>query len=92
MSTTPAKPAPPKRPLNATFSYKQEKFDAYAKAHPGMKLPQITKDLCDEYKALPAAEKKKYEDAYVTNMANYNKVSARLTAGEDRLRGQAWKD
>ena len=92
MSATPAKPAPPKRPLNATFSYKQEKFEAYSKANPGKKLPEITKDLCSQYSNLTAAEKKKYEDAYQANMAAYTKVECEVTTGQGGLRSQVRED
>jgi phage-related tail protein len=73
MSTT-DKPKPPKRPLNAVFRYKGEKFEAYYKENPKKKLAEITSELCDQYKKLSEKEKQRYEEEYKKDLEKYKKV------------------
>jgi hypothetical protein len=86
-----SKPAPPKRPMNAVFLYKNEKFDEYKKSHPEKKLTEITSDLCAQYKTIPEADKKKYEADFKAARDKYEKV-APFNAGQEELRGGPRKD
>jgi HMG (high mobility group) box len=72
------KPAPPKRPMNATFLYLQEKREAYMKANPGKKITEATTFLCDEYKNLGEKDKKKYIDKFAADRKAYEKVNEYL--------------
>lgn len=73
-----SKPAPPKRPMNATFLYLNEKREAWMKANPGKKVTEATTFLCDEYKNLAEKDKKKYTDKFEAGRKAYEKVSEYL--------------
>lgn len=68
------KPAPPKRPMNATFKYLNEKREAYMKANPDKKLTVVTSELSDQYKKLSDKEKEKYIKSYEADRKEYEKV------------------
>jgi hypothetical protein len=73
-----AKPQGPKRPQNASFLYMNENREAYKQAHPDAKFGDIAKGLADEFKNLPAEQKKKYEDKAANDKARYDKEVAEL--------------
>lgn len=68
------KPAPPKRPMNATFAYINEHRKAYGDAHPNLKMTEITSKLSEQYKTISDKEKEKYEKAFQKGRDEYEKV------------------
>lgn len=73
-----SKPDAPKRPMNATFLYMNEKRDDYRKKHPEAKIGDIAKALSSEYAKLSDKEKEKYLKQYEAGKVDYEKVSLAL--------------
>lgn len=69
-------PPPPKRAMNATFRYIQEKRADFVKKYPTKKVTEVTTELSAEYSALSEADKKKYVDAYNKDKERYEKVNS----------------
>ena len=55
MQASTTTPAPPKRPMNAVFQYKNEKYPAYKEKNPTSKITDATRELCAEYDKLTDA-------------------------------------
>ena len=75
MSTT-VKPPAPKKPLNAVFLYKQEKYPEFKKMPGNEKksLAQTTTEICAQYEKMSEKEKQKYLDMYKEAKTQYDKV------------------
>lgn len=67
-------PAPPKRPQNGFFRYKQEVFEDFRAKNKDVKIGKISSLIADAYKALSETEQKKYSEPYQTEMEQYRKV------------------
>ena len=74
-STGPKKPGSgfPKRPKSSFFIFRDEVHDDLMKKHPGKKLTEIVQIIGNEWIALSAANKKKYQNAAVKLKEKYDK-------------------
>jgi len=73
-------PNAPKRPMNPSFAYVNAKRDEFRKAHPEMKLTEVTKALCEEYKSLTDGQRKPFEDKYAAERAAYAVATGKTVA------------
>ncbi|XP_003473618.2 transcription factor A, mitochondrial [Cavia porcellus] len=83
----------PKRPANAYARFLKEKLSITRAQNPGTKITEIMRRLGEQWKELPDAEKKIYEDAYKEEWKAYkeerNRINETLSLSERAVLAQS---
>jgi len=75
----------PRRPQNAPMLYVADARAAFVKKNPGIKPTEVFSGLHTAYKALPADQKKKYEDKYAVAKEKYRKEMDAFRAAHPKV-------
>ncbi|KAM6182278.1 transcription factor A, mitochondrial [Erethizon dorsatum] len=68
----------PKKPVNSYIRFTREKISILKAQNPDMKLTELMKRIAEQWKELPDAEKKMYEDAYKVEWKAYKEEMDRI--------------
>ncbi|XP_005385971.1 PREDICTED: transcription factor A, mitochondrial [Chinchilla lanigera] len=68
----------PKKPVNSYIRFTKEKMSILKAQNPDKKVTEIMKRIAEQWKELPAAEKKMYEDAYKVEWEAYKEEMKRI--------------
>lgn len=76
----------PKKPMNSFIRYTKEKMNILRAEYPELKVTELLKRIGEQWRELPDAEKKIYEDAYKEEWKAYkeevNRIHKALTPAE----------
>ncbi|KFO37156.1 Transcription factor A, mitochondrial [Fukomys damarensis] len=76
----------PKKPMNSFLRYTREKMNIFRAEYPELKVAELAKRIGEQWRELPDAEKKIYEDAYKEEWKAYkeevNRIRKALTPAE----------
>ncbi|XP_063244186.1 transcription factor A, mitochondrial [Bacillus rossius redtenbacheri] len=70
-------PVRPKRPLTPFFRFMAQQRPAYQQKHPDLKITEITKLLARQWEAVQEAERRRLEEDFKRDMAQYTAAVAR---------------
>ncbi|XP_023563141.1 transcription factor A, mitochondrial-like [Octodon degus] len=68
----------PKKPLNSYVRFAKEKMNIIKAQNPDIKVTEVMKRIAEQWKELPNAEKKAYEDAYKVELKAYQEEMKRI--------------